>query len=401
MKLGIFQILICLIFSLSCTFPLAGQWFKISDVGYSSYDIQFFDDTIGFLIGDQFVFKTTDGGYTWDSTELGNSLDLLLEFDFIDPDTGYIVGDVSGYQGFYTMNQGGFWIPTTPYILYGQVAMVNGNEAIVARYPAEPAVYHLYFTEGSVETLLPGISGNDITVFPHDTIYVGGGGFAKSIDNGENWTVTEMPGILYMDFPNSRVGYTTFDDQLFKTTDYGDSWTELELPDYFDACTALEFVNDSVGYYPCTKSASYDGIMKTNDGGEIWIFNDFSPASAYSITGISCINKDTCWCVTYSGEIYATTNGGGSQPDTVISNASLYEKPVFDVYPNPVKSILHFSMEGMNGLSTIETYNSFGSLIETTISDNNSINVEAFPPGVYISIIKASTGYYSSKWVKI
>jgi len=179
--------------------------------------------------------------------------------------TGYIVGDVNGYQGFYTMDQGGFWLPRTPYILYGQVAMINGNEVVVSIYPPEPAIYHLYFEEALVETLLPGVGGHDIAVFPHDTIYVGGGGFAKSFDKGETWTVTEMPGILHMDFPSSQVGYSTFDDLLFKTTDFGDSWTELELPDYFDACTALEYANDSVGYYPCTKSASYDGIMKTND----------------------------------------------------------------------------------------------------------------------------------------
>ncbi|HMX03346.1 MAG TPA: hypothetical protein PK511_10155 [Chitinophagales bacterium] len=63
-----------------------GQWVKIAEVPHSSLDIQFLDINTGFIIGDQFVFKTADGGYTGDSTELGNSLDLLLEFDFIDAD---------------------------------------------------------------------------------------------------------------------------------------------------------------------------------------------------------------------------------------------------------------------------------------------------------------------------
>lgn len=397
------QILILvIIYSLSGTSNIFGQWYNIADLPFGSYhDIQLYSNGIGYVIGEEYIYKSSDGGISWDSTRIGGSLDALVEFDFINQDTGFIVGDMNDFQGFYTEDQGSTWIPFVPNIFYSQVAMINGNEVVVGRYPAEPAIYILNLSELSVETIIleGGAGSSDIQVFPEDTIYVGGGAFGKSFDKGANWVITEMPGIINMNFPTSRVGYSTFDDLLYKTNDFGDTWIKLELPYYFDACGPLEFSNDSIGYYSCTKDSEYYGVIKTQNGGNDWIYNEFVPPVVDFVVGISCVSPDTCWCLTYSGQIYKTTNGGGEAlpPSTLNEMNSI---PVV-IYPIPATEDIHIHFDGIVLPSQISTYNSFGQMIELSFDNELRADVESMEPGLYVTQIQCNSRIYLCRWIKL
>lgn len=212
------------------------QWVKIADLPNNPFtDLYFIDDMIGFTIGHEFVYKTMDGGYTWDSTQLGGNLDILYEFDFINRDTGFIVGEVSGSRAFITHDQGETWSDIEPYAFSTDISIINSNEFMWC-VSGTHGLRRYNVILGLEQSLDPGIIVEDVEVFSEDTVFVGGGGFSKSFDGGTNWEITEMPGIIWMDFPSTRVGYSSA-DRYYKTTDFGATWTELMLPYYFDGCT--------------------------------------------------------------------------------------------------------------------------------------------------------------------
>ena len=52
----------------------------------------------------------------------------MYEFDFINRDTGFIVGDVSGTRAFYTYDKGETWNTIGPYSFSSEIAIINSNE---------------------------------------------------------------------------------------------------------------------------------------------------------------------------------------------------------------------------------------------------------------------------------
>lgn len=380
------------IFSLlSLTFckKTTGQWVKISDLPNSAFiDLYFINDTIGFTIGREFIYKTTDGGFNWTTTQLGTSLDVLYEFDFINQDTGFIVGEVSGARAFITQDQGLNWDTIGPYAFSSDIAIINSNEFLWC-FGGMPGIWIYSVSLGLELSLDPGVTPADLKVFSEDTIYVGGGGFSRSFDGGENWEIIDMPGILWMDFPNPRVGYASADN-YFKTIDYGETWVELELPYFFDGCSSPEVVSDSIAYFPCVYDDVFDyhGIMKTIDGGVTWIFNESIPPlfDDDAIGKIFCLNKDTCWCVTYTGQIYYTSNGGGETepPVTVIENPS----KKISIYPNPVGDFFTLELNESLGQGEINIVNTIGECIPFNVTSNNGsqkvIDIKNAPHGIYL-----------------
>jgi len=377
------------------------QWVKITDLPNNPFtDLFFIDDMTGFTLGHEFVYKTIDGGYTWDSTQLGGNLDILYEFDFINRDTGFIVGEVSGSRAFVTYDQGETWSGIEPYAFSTDISVINSNEFMWC-VSGTPGLRRYNVILGLEQSLDPGIIVEDVEVFSEDTVFVGGGGFSKSFDGGTNWEITEMPGIIWMDFPSTRVGYSSA-DRYYKTTDFGATWTELMLPYYFDGCTSPEIVSDSIGYFPCGYDDDFDyhGIMKTMDGGESWIFTESDPPlfDDDAIGKIFCLNKDTCWCVTYTGQIYYTTNGGGETeaPVTVIGNLA----NEILISPNPATNLIKLQLPQNIQFETIYTYNIFGQITDITFDETGVAKIEDLMPGIYFTQLTTKTATIVKKWIK-
>ncbi|MBN2281787.1 MAG: hypothetical protein JXQ65_14490 [Candidatus Marinimicrobia bacterium] len=140
----------------------------------------------------------------------------------------------------------------------------------------------------------------------------------KTIDGGLTWKVQLSSlgkGILYVKGEDT-IFLTNFNyhkekksDGILRSTDSGKTWSVVCCsPDYI---TKFDFVDENIGFAGGSNGDFHPLVKKTVDGGRTWrtICSDF-PESEYEIEGISFINPDIGWAVTYAGQVYKTLDGG-------------------------------------------------------------------------------------------
>ncbi len=238
------------------------------------------------------VFKSTDGGTTWEQKVAIDGKNSLKNADVLSlavnpQDTNIIYAGVQGDGLFKTTDGGDTWREVLP---------VENNIYAITLDPKDPnIVYAAAFAQGngkiykspngfeetSEEALIEAqgeLALVDIVVDHFDTskIYVVAeeGGIFKSSDFGETWTSLhwqdgELSSVT-MSPDDSRVLYVgTGKDGVLKTTDGGETWTEIEeqLEEFDDA----EKINDIVAISSETVYAATDhSLLKTSDGGATW-----------------------------------------------------------------------------------------------------------------------------------
>ncbi|MFA6979824.1 MAG: YCF48-related protein [Ignavibacteriaceae bacterium] len=188
-------------------------------------------ENLAFAIGGG-VYKTSDGGLTWNSTfpyEPGN-IGLASVF-FTDNLTGF-VGTNSSVRIYKTTDAGETWIRK------------NVTGVTVLNEP----IYDIFFVNTS--------TGYAST---------GGGAVIKTTDGGENWFATTNS--IYgkaIQFIDSLRGYSL--SGLFtKTTDGGYTWTQIPYPDNMENSIDLFFFDEQNGWIIST-----DQLIRTTNGGSNW-----------------------------------------------------------------------------------------------------------------------------------
>ena len=95
-----------------------------------------------------------------------------------------------------------------------------------------------------------------------------------------------------------------------RTTDGGTTWTTVNSEkNYY---TDIDFGSATVGYASSGgTSGNIPMVKKTTDAGATWttISQNF-PKTKYELTGISFVDENVGWTVTYDGFVFKTTNGG-------------------------------------------------------------------------------------------
>lgn len=156
----------------------------------------------------------------------------------------------------------------------------------------------------------------------------------KTSDGGKNWTKADfsqdaienriISTVTKATFPDSLHGWITIGDSLYHTVNGGDDWKLMNqsLKDLGEIC----FSSDSKG----VASKSFDGIVFTTDSGRTWKTSDLQfeedchfACSFYfldSLKGYASFGG----CVTSSGTILQTENGGKNWINTNIRGDLIY-----------------------------------------------------------------------------
>lgn len=254
--------------------------------------VHFLDDNTGYICGTNQLFqgngiisRTTDGGGSWNSVgTLTNA--PFLDIQFANPNLGIAVG------------------------AEGQISRTTdgGNSWNVQTY--------LNPNSGSYEVL------NSVHFADASTVYIAGGYFEmivlKSTDGGGNWTRLTLPSYfqrlksVYFTDPNT--GYIGGGDQfsggvgrIYQTTDGGLNWDTLStgVTNYFND---IYFTDSNNGVIGCVN----DGlILKTSNAGQTWT-QVANPAGTSAIGEFSFYDTNNGYACTLGGKIVKTTDGGST-----------------------------------------------------------------------------------------
>jgi photosystem II stability/assembly factor-like uncharacterized protein len=91
------------------------NWTKlVTEIDPYLKNVYFYNDDIGYVLSSQSIYKTINGGMDWEEQLLGGPYEWLNSFYFLNPDTGFIVGNNGkilkttnggGYVGIIDLNQ--------------------------------------------------------------------------------------------------------------------------------------------------------------------------------------------------------------------------------------------------------------------------------------------------------
>jgi photosystem II stability/assembly factor-like uncharacterized protein len=297
--------------------------------------IKFFDKNNGIVIGDAItaqspavVLKTTDGGNNWISVNLGSligeiSYDLFYPIDFPSISIGYFFGDRNN-KLYKTIDGGASWQPLT---LPAGVNKIN----TIKFYDENMGMF---------------VSYN----YPGDNF------FYRTSDGGNSWTklsrVTNrnLHDIEFLPGSFSNVWFTNYDN-LYFSSDTGNTWQEVPIVDSSLAAHNIEFLNDSIGFVLCC-----------------------------------------------DGNFFATENNGGIITSINDKNISVVnEYSLFQNYPNPFNPSTKINWQSPVGSwHTLKIYDVLGKEITTLIDEYKpsgryeiEFNASMLPSGVYVYKLQA------------
>ncbi len=316
-----------------------GQTWTLTDAQLPDYPLAvfFLDENIGWTAGvkNQFnveavVYKTVDGGETWNKLPDSGMPKFLNTIFFLDEQTGWIGGEDGLIL--HTNDGGQTWTTqvvfdvSTFYVLQ-DIYFWDENDGVAAGADGQI----LYTSNGGAhwmeaETDLTGSDFIDDLAFEGDSIVWACGNVGllyKSLDRGATWTseadgfrVHWLTEVAFTDENNGWAG--GHDGALARTTNGGGSWTLVDSARSFQHyISVLEFPDPDHGF-----RIEYEGeVWRTINGGDTWeqMLPGLVDPQQHLYTDGFFINSTTGWVVR-AGDILKTTDSGANwitQLDTV------------------------------------------------------------------------------------
>lgn len=316
----------------------AGNTWEIVNTGTFNrlYSVWFTDTSTGFLTNGSELYKSTDGGYNWTAVTGTQWKGYLQKIFFVDAQTGYVSGEMDGVL-YKTTDGGSTWdeIYFDEYIWPRDIYFVNEDLGYIA------AAYSVL----------------------------------KTSDGGETYTESPFPNdnfFLSISFPSENTGFVGgFMGRLFKTTDGGQSWTELVDSTRIYPVVELFFINEKIGYMAAGP------LYQTNDGGETWVEIPYVYGDRIWFN-----NEMDGFIVGMSGNIFKTINAGAVPVKNPVKPESIYT-----IFPNPSSGLLTIKNHAYktSEFLKVSVYTSTGSMVFSGQYNDPFIQLDLrdYPSGLY------------------
>jgi ELWxxDGT repeat protein len=297
-------------------------------------NIYFVNEQLGFITSDYgHIIKTIDGGITWNlvsKLEYDISIDDII---FLDENNGYVLTSIYLYE---TIDGGANWTRSQKDDAYeslkgfdvtsdgGEKWMVghgasccigNNTGSVIYKQasnsPWETISYLGVDSQGFSEVYFNESKGLVFSQFSS----------GKTLDGGITWQQIYPPetNIIQVEVENDIV-YLLGQDNIYKSTDFGDTWDILSASIYF---RKLYFVNSLIIY----AIAQERGVFKSVDGGLTWLETGSSMPFGISFY---FINEDVGFVGGVEG-MYKTVNGGDDWTQVMLEPEAEYQPVIFSI----------------------------------------------------------------------
>ncbi len=308
-------------------------WQSVSQESYIAYSMCFINAATGvYGCADGRVYRTVDGGNTWNFAMCPSSLDIT-SIHFINATTGYGFGSGSVYIK--TTDAGQTWneysIGVGSVNQYFDADMTaNGNLHAVGTYGAmirstnsgTSFISQPFVTEHSI---------TDIEFLNVSTGYAvagfGEGDILKTTDAGETWVsqVSSYTLPLYgIAFTSPETGYLAGSINIKKTTNGGTNWIDVYTSSQNEIFGDIFFTNVNTGY----AVGSYGKLLKTTNAGASWNSSTI-PNSGTFLNSIFFVDDNTGYAVGGESKSLKTTDAGATWSVMNITSGFLNFNNVF------------------------------------------------------------------------
>ncbi len=307
-------------------------WFSQSFSSINSntmYGVAGSGDQIIYVVGNNdSVLKSTDGGNTWVQLTVNFGVTIDLRDVYVKPGTNGMEVLIAGENNRIAKSTdgGNTWLIHNPGGTEDLWA-IDLNSSGIGLSVGTSGIIHRTSDNGDTWSQI--ISPTDETLYSvnfanDDVVYANGrrGNVYKSTDAGITW---ERQGYMFTDvtlndvsFANSSVGYVVGTNYAAKTTDGGNTFSNLNIT-FTDKIYEVIAVTQDVAF----ASAKLGAVLRTTNGGTDWDLLTTGLPTNTDVLAIDFVNENTGYAAGSDGIVIKTTDGGNTWTNKNITTSSL------------------------------------------------------------------------------